>query len=163
MMHIKSFLSAQTSDIGNVQHATPLTSGLLLLTLSFLLCSTSSQADNGEIFRSLTPETANLHQYQWHYRPLVIFAPSEKDVNYVQQMKILEDAKAELVDRDIIVFSDTSPASKGQLRSQLEPKGFEVVLVGKDGGMKLREQQPISSEALLSTIDSMPMRKAHLD
>jgi len=34
------------------------------------------------------------------------------------------------------------------------------VLVGKDGGMKLRETRPVSAEALLLLIDRMPMRQA---
>ena len=138
-----------------------LVSGILLIML-FVLCSSSKAADNKQ-FRSLAPETTNLNEYKWHFRPIVIFAPSQDDVNYVQQIKMLEKSKAELAERDIIVLSDTSPAAKGHLRSQLNPKGFELVLVGKDGGMKLRELKPISSEALLPTIDSMPMRKAHLD
>ncbi|EIC84159.1 DUF4174 domain-containing protein [Serratia sp. M24T3] len=161
MLHINSFLSAPHGLFRNGNSSVSLTSGLLMLASSLLTCSTSQAADN-PIFRSLTPETANLDRYQWHYRPVLIFAPSKTDANYVQQMAILEKSKVELVERDIIVLSDTSPASKGYLRSQLNPHGFEVMLVGKDGGVKLRQQKPLSSEMLLSTIDKMPMRKANL-
>ena len=76
---------------------------------------------------------------------------------------MLEKHKSELTEREIIVLSDTSPNENGTLRKQLNPKGFEVVLVGKDGGMKLRETTPLSTEVLLSTIDRMPMRQARLD
>ncbi|MCZ4060942.1 DUF4174 domain-containing protein [Pantoea sp. LMR881] len=55
------------------------------------------------IFRSLAPDAATLNQYQWHYRPVVIFAPSEIKANYVQQMAMLKKTEAELADRDIIV------------------------------------------------------------
>lgn len=161
MLHIKSFLSARPRSCREAYRRGPLS--LCLLTISLSLICNLSQAADGNLFRSLTPETTDLNHYQWRYRPLVIFAPSKSDADYIQQMSILEKSKAELADRDIIVLSDTSPASKGHLRSQLNPKGFEVVLVGKDGGMKLRQQKPLSSEALLSTVDSMPMRKAHLD
>lgn len=75
---------------------------------------------------------------------------------------MLEQSKADLADRDIIVLSDTSPAASGQLRSQFKPDGFEVVLVGKDGGVKIRQKTPLTSEDLLATIDRMPMRKANL-
>lgn len=36
---------------------------------------------------------------------------------------------------------------------------FTVILVGKDGGEKMRSHQPILWETLQSTIDAMPMRK----
>lgn len=161
MLHIQPLLSARAHAPRRVSTSRTLILSLLAMALS-LLCGTSQAAD-GKLFRTLTPDTANLNQYQWHYRPIVVFAPSNTDADYVQQMSILEKSKAELADRDIIVLSDTSPALKGHLRSQIDPKGFEVVLVGKDGGMKLRQQTPLSSEALLSTVDSMPMRKGHLD
>lgn len=157
MLYITSFLSAPPRRlIGRTSLAS-----LLLMTLS-LLWSASSQADDANLFRPLPADTASLDQFKWKSRPLVIFAPSQSDPHYIQQINILEKVKAELKERDIVVLSDTSPSSNGELRSQLNPKGFEVVLVGKDGGMKLRQQKPISSEVLLSTIDNMPMRKAKL-
>ena len=153
MLSVKTCLSAHS-------HVTRFFMSLCLFALSF--CS-ATQAADGNIFRVLSPDATSLKEYQWHARPVVIFAPSEKDEHYVQQMTMLEKRKAELAERDIIVLSDTSPASKGKLRSQLQPKGFEFVLVGKDGGMKLREKSPVSAEALLSTIDQMPMRRANLN
>ena len=36
---------------------------------------------------------------------------------------------------------------------------FTVMLIGKDGGEKLRSHQPIPWETLRSTIDAMPMRQ----
>ncbi|PLR33280.1 hypothetical protein CYR55_16980 [Chimaeribacter californicus] len=134
----------------------------LLLVAASLLFSTAQAADSS-LFRALAPDTADLTQYRWQHRPVVLFAPSATDAHYLQQIEMLKDHQDALAERDIIVFSDTSPADKGQLRSQLQPKGFEMVLVGKDGGMKLRETTPLSAEALLSTIDRMPMRQAKTD
>lgn len=128
-----------------------------------LILSNAAVAAESSLFHALSPDTADLNQYRWHNRPVVIFAPSEKDARYQQQIAMLKANPSGLAERDIIVLTDNAPNQSGQLRSQLKPKGFEVVLVGKDGGMKLRETTPISSEALLSTIDQMPMRKAKLD
>ncbi|MDO6409934.1 DUF4174 domain-containing protein [Pantoea phytobeneficialis] len=135
---------------------------LLLAALLLVLCSAAHAAESS-LFRTLPPDTADLSQYRWHSRPVVIFAPSTQDASYLEQMAMLEKAQTALAERDVIVLTDTAPTKQGQLRSQLQPKGFEVVLVGKDGGMKLRDTRPISSEILLSTIDQMPMRKANLD
>jgi len=135
---------------------------LLLAALLLMLCI-AAHAVESNLFRTLPPDTADLNQYRWNMRPVVIFAPSAKDASYLEQMAMLEQSQIALAERDIIVLIDTVPTKNGQLRSQLKPKGFEVVLVGKDGGMKLRDTRPISSEVLLSTIDQMPMRKANLD
>ena len=42
------------------------------------------------------------------------------------------------------------------------PHEFRVVLVGKDGGVKLRQEEPISAADLFALIDSMPMRKQEM-
>ena len=39
---------------------------------------------------------------------------------------------------------------------------FRVVLIGKDGGVKLRQEEPISVADLFALIDSMPMRKQEM-
>jgi hypothetical protein len=136
---------------------------LLLLTSCLVLAINRTEAAEAPLFQPLSPQVADLNQYRWHNRPLVIFAPSKTDPAYVEQMAMLEKHTAELTEREVIVLSDTTPNDNGALRKQLNPKGFEVVLVGKDGGMKLRETTPLSSEVLLSTIDKMPMRQARLD
>ncbi|MRT24981.1 DUF4174 domain-containing protein [Enterobacteriaceae bacterium RIT697] len=162
MLRISSFLNTQKQFIPNERYGVQLQFKRLFITCLLTLAAPLQAADN-TIFQTLTTDTHNLDKYQWKYRPVVIFAPSKSDADYVHQMKILNESKSALTDRDIVVLSDTSPADNGRLRAKLEPIGFELVLIGKDGGVKLREKRPISAEVLLSTIDRMPMRKANLD
>ena len=44
-------------------------------------------------------------------------------------------------------------------RFQIAPEAFAAILVGKDGGEKLRVFAPVSMDRLNRTIDAMPMRK----
>ena len=44
-----------------------------------------------------------------------------------------------------------------------EEEPFEVVLIGLDGGVKLRKESPLSKEDLYAIIDGMPMRRAELN
>jgi hypothetical protein len=40
--------------------------------------------------------------------------------------------------------------------------GFQVLLIGLDGGVKMDQSEIISCKKLFGTIDSMPMRKAEM-
>lgn len=128
---------------------------LLALSMSSL-----AHANNNDLFQTLSPSSTSLDGYRWKQRPVVIFAPSAQDADYVRQRTLLQQHQQALRERDMVVLSDTRPADNGVLRKELNPAGFEIVLVGKDGGMKLRQTRPVSAEALLSLVDSMPMRKA---
>ena len=77
-------------------------------------------------------------------------------------MKILESAKSGLVERDILVLSDLLELERGRLRKTLQIDGFEIILIGKGGGIKLRSKTPIGVEDLLSLIDAMPMRRQEM-
>jgi hypothetical protein len=53
-------------------------------------------------------------------------------------------------------------AKKIRSRFQISREGFEILLIGKDGTVKLRSDKPVSSEDLFALIDSMPMRKREM-
>ncbi len=48
-------------------------------------------------------------------------------------------------------------------RFHVQAGQFTVLLIGKDGGEKLRSHQPISWKTLQSTIDAMPMRQEEMN
>ena len=41
--------------------------------------------------------------------------------------------------------------------------GFEILLIGLDGGVKLRQDEVIDTETLFARIDAMPMRRQELE
>ena len=45
------------------------------------------------------------------------------------------------------------------LRQGFQPGGFKLVLVGKDGGVKLEQDAVLAPEELFAVIDRMPMRR----
>lgn len=61
-----------------------------------------------------------------------------------------------LAERDVAVLRGT-PALARRLR--VSPSGFLLVLVGKDGGVKLTSRSVVSRERLFALIDAMPMRR----
>ena len=115
-----------------------------------------------DLFAALPATVADLDAYRWENRPVLIFAASADDPDYRTQRDALEGAAEGLRDRAIVVLSDTRPGDGGALRRRLGPRGFELLLFGKDGGLKLRETRPVSAEALFATIDAMPMRRREM-
>jgi hypothetical protein len=107
-----------------------------------------------------------------HVRPLLIFAPKPDDPQLEIQMRRIHDSAAALTERDVVVvavpynspsttaamFTDED-AQAARRRFNVAPGDFVVILIGKDGGEKLRAQKPFSIEKLKDTIDSMPMRQ----
>ena len=116
----------------------------------------------GQLFKTLPLAQETLDQYRWTNRPVLLFAPSESDEAYRLQMKILEADRSGLAERDILVLGDIGDLGSGQLRETLQIDEFEIILIGKDGGVKLRSKMPISLEELFSLIDAMPMRRQEM-
>jgi hypothetical protein len=114
---------------------------------------------SGDAFAVLPTAVADLDAYRWKNRPVLLFAPSPDDPAYVGQSALLQAMPAGLLERDIVVLSDTEPKEDGALRRRFDVQGFEVLLIGKDGGVKLRKQKLIAAEELFSEIDLMPMRR----
>lgn len=99
-----------------------------------------------------------LDSFQWSHRPVVVFANSPNDPRFQEQIDKLMEDPAALLDRDVVVLVDSDPARKSSLRKKLRPRGFMMVLIGKDGGVKLRKPLPWSVREISRTIDKMPMR-----
>jgi len=120
---------------------------------------------------------AQLEQHQWKDRVLLIFAKNEKHPHFLAQTKLLEQQKAALLDRDLLTYKlfsdntghytddtplDTTQAGAFQDRFNPEKQNFLMILIGKDGGVKLRSDQPVPPSSLFGLIDGMPMRRAEL-
>ena len=110
----------------------------------------------------LDGRTADLAEFKWTHRPLIVFADSPYDPAFVRQMELIEDELDGLVERDVIVLVDTDPDARSALRQALHPRGFGFVLIGKDGGIKLRKPSPWTVREISRTIDKMPMRQQEI-
>lgn len=130
--------------------------------IAFLITGASAQATTGTVFRDLDPNTPNLSAYTWQERPVLIFAPSFDDPRYKQALAALRLAEPGLDDRDVRVLTDTTPGANGLLRQEFGATGFMMILVGKDGGIKLQSDEVISPDQLFATIDRMPMRQREI-
>ena len=113
------------------------------------------------IFVDVTEETT-IDGYLWVKRPVIIFANTDLDVNFQTQMKSLRQGAEELAARDVVVLVDANPADNTALRKKFRPRGFAVLLMGKDGQIKLRKPFPWDARELSRSIDKMPMRQQEM-
>ena len=110
----------------------------------------------------VTQDSVDLAQFLWINRPIVVFADSPADPRFVEQMKFLEADLDALVQRDVVVLTDTDPAAKSALRTALRPRGFGLVLIDKDGEVKLRKPAPWSTREISRSIDKWPTRQQEI-
>lgn len=121
-----------------------------LVLASLLMAPLMAQAENP------------LDEYLWKSRPIVIFAPSETDPRLLQQLAWLDAEKEEMEERDVVVLTDTDPIEQSELRKKFHPRDFQLLLIGKDGQVKLRKPFPWNVRELSRAIDKMPMRRQEI-
>lgn len=105
---------------------------------------------------------ANLSDFLWLKRPVVVFADTPADPRFKRQIELLTARPQALIDRDVVVLVDTDPDTPSEIRNKLRPRGFMLVLIGKDGGVKLRKPFPWDVRELTRAIDKMPTRLQEL-
>ncbi|WP_390910647.1 DUF4174 domain-containing protein [Pseudosulfitobacter sp. SM2401] len=110
----------------------------------------------------VTQSEANLNEFVWKKRPVVVFADSDADPRYGEQIELLMANLPDLAERDVVVLTDTDPAARSELRTKLRPRGFMLVIIGKDGDVKLRKPLPWDVREISRSIDKMPMRKREI-
>jgi len=104
----------------------------------------------------------DLSEFRWKKRPVLVFADSADDPAYLEQIELLMAREPALMERDVIVLTDTDPDARSALRLRMRPRGFMLVLVGKDGGVKLRKPFPWDVREITRSIDKMPMRQREI-
>lgn len=116
-----------------------------------------------------TPEIAirdatdvDLDSFLWTNRVLAVFADTPADPRFIKQLELLEARPTDLSDRDVVIVTDSDPDASSELRASLRPRGFALVLVDKDGIVKLRKPSPWSSREIARSIDKTPLRRQEI-
>lgn len=117
-----------------------------------------------------------LAEYRWKSRVLLVFSSSADDEKARELRESIAAHGREFTDRDIVIgwiYADASGQLAGDelgaehsesLRDAavIADDDFQVLLIGKDGGVKSRYGSPPPLEDVFALIDSMPMRRAEM-
>lgn len=118
----------------------------------------------------------DLSAHQWQDRLILVLAKDSDDVTYQKQIKLFQAAEAGLKERKLVVYHifpdqyQTGLVAKDSWMNSSELYGkyhrteasFEVLLIGLDGGIKLRKTEVLTTQDLFAIIDGMPMRRAEI-
>ena len=125
------------------------------------------------IFDLKDTKSMDLTQFQWKNRLLFIFTPDADDKLFQKLQNEIIAKKVEVEDRDLVVFEvlergpsmmnaahlDQKKVDSIRKHFSVPHKSFRIILIGKDGSIKLKRDDQIDLEAIFELIDSMPMRK----
>lgn len=114
----------------------------------------------------------SLSNFEWKNRIVLVFGKAT-DPKVERQIDVLKEKQAELADRALVVIriagdearavygtAVTMDADKLRTDAKVGNDDFQVILVGKDGGVKFRSKDIVSVVEIFDLIDRMPMRKA---
>jgi hypothetical protein len=114
----------------------------------------------------------SLAQFEWKNRVLILFG-EQGEPKLAQQVERLRQQPGELAERDMVVLqvsgnevrpihgnAKTIDASRLRGEADIRDSGFHLVLVGKDGGIKLRRSDVVGEVEIFDLIDRMPMRRS---
>lgn len=113
-------------------------------------------------FAPIPADDVGLDQFLWLNRVIVVFAQSEFDPAFREQMRHFEALWHEMAERDVVVITDTDPEAMSAVRRKLRPRGFQLVLISKDGIVVLRKPFPWDVRELSRAIDKLPLRQEEI-
>lgn len=113
--------------------------------------------------------------YQWKKR-IILLKDSNLDSDWLQaQLKRLKSNSQELLEREVLLFLLTENSVYDERRAKTTFQADAIVakyglsdfdgliLIGKDGATKLKEEFIVSTATIIELIDSMPMRMAEMN
>ncbi len=124
-----------------------------------------------------TVSASNLGELQWQHRLIVVFA-APGSTEYTNLVEWIDANRCQLEDRQVLVINidetkntelvyqglqlDTTSVSTLVRQRRSMDAGYEMVLIGKDGGVKARSNSVNDLDAFISQIDGMPMRRQEM-
>jgi hypothetical protein len=126
--------------------------------VAFLLIATTAICMLGSL------HAEPLKEYLWKRRVVLSFSADKSTPERISLLKQIEKYQCEFNDRQMVHIDLIAGSSDHQLLSRqfsVPNTNFNLVLLGKDGGVKLLTSQP-SLENVMTLIDTMPMRQREL-
>lgn len=137
---------------------------------SFFLSFVILSAAEGHLSSSFaeTPLWEKMQRLTWKNRVIVVYTPNASAKDFQKQRQFLSEKTKGLKERDLVIIECVGKTLSSEDKNYVarhfnhDLSAFGVWLVGKDGGTKLSENKPVTTEEFFSLIDAMPMRQAEI-
>ena len=130
----------------------------------------------GSVFGSPSAGAASLSDFRWESRPLLLFAPTDSDPRLIDTLGRIEASRCDFVARDMVIgvvvaegkstldghVVDADESRRLFTQFAMGANTFSALLIGKDGGEKLRINAVPDLRAIYAVIDGMPMRSREM-
>ena len=126
------------------------------------LTLSESSAEAIDPMRPRDAADVTLDEFLWVARPIIIFADTPADPRFREQLQLLAERPEPLLERDVVIIVDTDPAAQSDIRTELRPRGFALVVMQKDGSVGFRRPAPRDVREIVRGIDNFSFRKEEL-
>ncbi len=115
--------------------------------------------------------TQDLEPFKWEKRILLLKGMHFESDALQMQLTQLQSSPKKLLERELVIFIITDQAVYDTSRTNTNLNSLQIakkygladfqglLLIGKDGGIKLKESFVVNPESIFNLIDSMPMRQ----
>jgi len=124
------------------------------------------------LFCSLLSYGQHIKKHEWKKRVIIILTDEKEHSIYKKQLTELHKNTKGIKERKLIVYN-VIPTAYATGLTDIEwknstrlyknykktKKSFEIILIGLDGSIKLRQTRLLTNGDLYSLIDAMPMRQ----
>ena len=128
------------------------------------------------LLSALMISAQDLSKHRWENRLVLLLTDDEKNSTFQFQLAEFRKELNGLNERRLIIYQVMPEEFKTGLNGANKIKsdrlykdykksdsGFEVVLLGLDGGIKLQQDELLPLEKLYAIIDAMPMRRREIE
>jgi hypothetical protein len=128
------------------------------------------------LFCALMSSAQDLSKHRWENRLILLITDNETNSTFQSQIAEFRKDLNGLNERRLIIYQVMPQEFKTGLNGANKTKsdrlykdykktgsGFEVVLLGLDGGIKLQQNELLPLEKLYAIIDAMPMRRREIE
>ena len=132
------------------------------------------------ILASVKSNSQDLNDFKWINRVLIVKTLKSNSKKLADQLIEFKNLNEDFKERKLILvtitkddfllvdFTSNVSRSSGKVSESIsknildQNNDFEVILIGLDGGIKLRENQTLLKQDLFRIIDAMPMRRKEI-
>jgi len=128
---------------------------------------------------SINMYAQDLKTHQWEHRILIVKIPNGNSIKAQKQYKEIHKSLEGMIERKLVLYTivnedfffvnyesctlnNTGKISKKLKEILNQKEDFEILLIGLDGGIKLKQTNVLTQENLFNIVDAMPMRSNEL-